>query len=409
MQKPKISVYSYNKHDKYQGGAMGLDPSKFNVNDRKFRAVMAQVITLLVVVGFAAYLVHNTLVNLEAKHIQTGFSYLSDASGISIGESLIPYESSYSWGYVVLVGSLNTLQVAITSIILCTIFGVILGLGRLSTNFFVARSSTAIVEGLRNLPLALQLIVWYAVLGNALPDWSAAWQPIHGLLLSKGGISFPSPVASTALVGLWIGLATAILVSIVWWRIAKGIHRQTSRELPVFWPSLAALILLPLIGKAFGGWQMDWSFPTVTEGSLEGGFGLSSELLALTIGLSIYTATYVAEVVRAGIQSVSFGQTEAARALGLSKGKIVRLVVLPQAMRVIIPPTLNQYLNVTKNSSLAYLVGYPDLVSLVYTGINQTGQAIEGIAVMMAIFLTISLVVSLLLNWLNARSQLVSR
>ena len=382
---------------------------KFSLDNRQFRAVLSQAVTLLLVIGFVYYLIHNTLVNLEAKHIRTGFAYLGDSSGISIGESLIPYDSSRSWGFVILVGSLNTLQVAITSIILCTIFGVLLGLGRLSSNFFVSRCSTVIVEGLRNLPIALQLIFWYAILGNVLPDWSAAMEPIPGFLLSKGGLRMPSPVMSPALLGFWIGLLVAMNSAVVWWRYAKRHHRETSRELPVLLPVLAGLVLLPLLGTALGGWRVAWSIPVMTDGSMDGGFGLSSELLALTFGLSIYTATYVAEVVRAGILSVPQGQVEAARALGLSRGKITRLVVLPQAMRLIIPPTLNQYLNVTKNSSLAYLVGYPDLVSLVYTGINQTGQAIEGIAVMMAIFLTISLTVSLLLNWVNSRAQLVTR
>ncbi|MCX8501640.1 MAG: ABC transporter permease subunit [Alphaproteobacteria bacterium] len=381
----------------------------FSLNNRQFRAILTQVVTLVLVVGFVFYLIHNTLNNLEAKHIRTGFAYLGASSGISIGESLIAYDSSYSWGFVVLVGSLNTLQVALSSIILCTVMGVLLGLGRLSTNFFVARTSTVIVEGLRNLPNALQLIFWYAILGNLLPDWSAALEPIPGFLLSKGGMRTPSPVLSPALIGFWLGLLVAIIGAILWWQYAKRHHRQTSRELPVLLPVMLGLVLVPLLGSALGGWRIEWSFPVLTDGSMDGGFGLSTELLALTFGLSIYTSTYVAEVVRAGILSVPQGQVEAARALGLPRGKITRLVVLPQAMRLIIPPTLNQYLNVTKNSSLAYLVGYPDLVSLVYTGINQTGQAIEGIAVMMAIFLTISLTVSLLLNWLNSRAQLVTR
>jgi general L-amino acid transport system permease protein len=376
---------------------------------RAARAVLYQVIALGVI-GFAIwFLAHNTVQNMRVRGIQSGFDFLTSPAGFDIGELMVPYESNDPYWRAFIVGIMNTLRVAVLGIVLSTIIGTMLGIGRFSNNAIVRGLCYAYVELFRNVPVLLQLLMWYLFMNTALPGVGDQ-KSIAGLFfVSNGGLSYPVPVW-----GLGQGLATlGVLVggalAIAWARRAKRLFEQTGQPRPVLWPTLALMVGGALVGWIVGGAPTDWNVPKMGNFAIEGGSSLTPEFMSVLFGLTLYTASYIAEVVRAGIASVPRGQGEAAGALGLSRGQQMRLVSLPQAMRVIIPPLTNQYLNLTKNSSLAVAIGYPDVVSIANTSLNQTGRAIECIAIIMLVYLTTSLGTSALMNWYNKRAAIKER
>ena len=382
--------------------------SRWSWRSQAFRGLVYQLLAITVIGSALWLLARNTMTNMEARGIQSGFDFLTQAAGFDIGETPIPYDSGQGYWRAFLVGLANTLRVAVVGIFLTTILGTLLGVGRFSRNALVRGICTAYVELFRNIPVLLQLFLWYILLTEFLPD---SWEPLQAgsFFLSKGGLSFPAPIWAfghlTGLLGIVLGCVVAAA-----YRRRNQRHFEATGELR---GSLWVVILLVLGGGALGwllgGAPASFDVPVKGDFAIEHGAAVTPEFLTVLLGLTMYTAAFVAEVVRAGISSVSAGQSEAASALGLSKGQTMRLVMLPQALRVIIPPLTNQYLNLTKNSSLAVAVGYPDIVSVTNTALNQTGRAVECIAIVMAIYLTTSLATSLLMNWYNTRSAIKER
>jgi general L-amino acid transport system permease protein len=353
------------------------------------------------VVLLGAYLVSNTLANLESRNIATGFGFLWREAGFGVSESPIEYSPADNYARVLLVGLLNTLKVSIIGIVLATVIGTIAGIARLSRNWLVARFATVYVESLRNIPVLLQLFFWYALISEALPAPRSALNPLPGVFLSGRGLKFPEPVWQTTHLLMLLALLAGIGAA---WSISQwaSVRRERTGQLfPSIQVGVGLIVGLPLLTWVLGGAPTAMDIPVLRGFNFEGGLTVTPEFAALLVGLVLYTGAFIAEIVRGGILAVSHGQTEAALALGLSRGQVLRLIILPQALRVIIPPLTSQYLNLTKNSSLAVAIGYPDLVSTANTAINQTGQAVEGIAVIMAVYLTISLSISAFMNWYN--------
>ncbi|PPQ27414.1 amino acid ABC transporter permease [Rhodopila globiformis] len=377
--------------------------------DRRFRAIVWQVLIVGVVGAILWYLIGNTNANLAARHIATGFGFLHRVAGIPIGESLLPYNPSVdTYGRALLVGVVNTLEVSLIGIVLATILGTLVGIGRLSRNWLLAKLTAVYVETLRDIPLLLQLLFWYTLL-QGLPPPKRAWSLGHAAFVSNRGIVLPLLHWQPAHTAALAAFAAGVLGTALWARHARARQDATGVR-PRVWPVAAALLLiLPLLAWAALGAPFAVEVPVLRGFNFRGGLTLTPEFFALLLGLVVYTAAYVAEIVRAGIQAIPRGQWEAAEALGLRHGQVLRLVILPQALRVIVPPMTSQYLNLAKNSSLAVAIGYQDIVSVADTTLNQTGQAIEGIAVIMAVYLTISLSISLFMNWYNARIALVER
>lgn len=383
--------------------------SAFSWRSKQARGIIYQVLVL----GFIAFmvwlLVSNTLANMKARGIQSGFDFLTQPAGFDIGEQWIGFESNQPYWRAFLAGTVNTLRVAIIGVVLTTILGTLLGIGRFSRNALVRGICYGYVECFRNIPVLLQLLMWYLLFTEYLPQIDEALHVANWLYLSKNGISFPSLVWQTghtlAVVGLFVGAAAAFGYA----KFARKSFELTGRAKPVLWVSLALLLAGAFLGWLAGGAPFQWDMPKITETQVEGGGALSPEYLAVLLGLVLYTSAFVAEVVRGGIASVSLGQHEASASLGLSQGLSMRLVVLPQALRVIIPPMTNQFLNLTKNSSLAVAVGYPDVVSIANTSLNQTGRAVECIVIIMAIYLTTSLLTSGFMNWFNVRAAIKER
>ncbi|MEO6364234.1 MAG: ABC transporter permease subunit, partial [Caldimonas sp.] len=328
---------------------------------------------------------------MEVRGIQSGFDFLPQAAGFDIGETMIPYDPSQSYGRAIWVGVLNTLRVAVIGIVFATVLGVLVGVGRFSRNALVRGLCYCYVELFRNVPILLQLLMWYLLFVDVLPPPQTAWNVADLFFLSKGGFSFPVPVWTAGHGWLALGLLAGIGVG-AWWRHrARRIFELSGREPNRWLVPVAAVLGLGFVGWLAGGAPRSWAVPEQLAFMVDGGISATPEFMAVLIGLVMYTASFIAEVVRAGIQSVSHGQTEAGNALGLTRRMQMRLVVLPQALRVIIPPLTNQYLNLTKNSSLAVVIGYPDVVSIANTTLNQTGRAVECIAIIMAVYLCTSL------------------
>jgi general L-amino acid transport system permease protein len=373
------------------------------------RGIAYQVLAVALVGAGAWYLAHNTFVNLRAHGIRSGFDFLSDPAGFDIGEAPIPYQPSDPYWKAIGVGLLNTLRVAVIGIVATTVLGTLVGIGRASRNALLRGLCYAYVELFRNVPLLLQLIMWYLLLTEVLPPISEAIRLAPGVYLSKSGMSFPWPVwehgHATAASGALAGLMAAWVYR---WR-ARARFDRTGQSSPSVLPGVALVVAGALAGWAAGGAPATFDVPVRGEATIEGGAALTPEFLSLLIGLVIYTGTFVAEVVRAGIRAVPQGQIEAAASLGLSRWQQMRLVVLPQALRVIIPPLTNQYLNLTKNSSLAVAIGYPDVVSITNTTINQTGRSVECIAVIMIVYLGLSLVTAALMGWYNRQVAIRER
>ncbi len=378
-------------------------------SDPVFRSLVWQVVIVGGVIALGWYLAANTSRNLTARRIATGFGFLQRTAGIPIGESLIPYNPDVdTYGRALVIGILNTLKVAVVGIVLATVAGTLIGIARLSKNWLLAKLAAIYVETLRDLPVLLQLLFWYALL-QALPAPRQSLRLGDWVFLSNRGIKIPTLIWDPAY--LWVVLAflAGLAATLVWSRRTARVQEATGQR-PRTWPAaVGLLVVLPLAVWGALGAPFDGEKPVLRGFNFTGGLTLTPEYAALVIGLSVYTAAYIAEIVRAGIQSIPQGQWEAAGALGLRHGVTLRKIVLPQALRVIIPPMTSQYLNLTKNSSLAVAIGFQDVVSIASTTLNQTGQAIEGIAVIMAVYLTISLSISLFMNWYNARIALVER
>ena len=385
-------------------------PKKKNWSWRSqaFRGLIYQIIAIGAVGLGVWWLASNTMHNMQVRGIQSGFDFLKGPAGFDIGESLYPIDSSQPYWQAFLVGLTNTLRVAIIGIILTTILGTLLGVGRFSRNALVRGLCYAYVEFFRNVPVLLQFLMWYLLFTEVLPAAQEAWT-LGPLFLSKGGLSFPIPVWESG--HLWgaIGLLAGAVLAFVYRSWAYRQFEATGKIKSMLWVPLAIFLVTGLTGWLAGGAPADFNAPVKGEFSIENGGSLTPEFLSVLIGLTVYTAAFVAEVVRAGISSVARGQGEAAAALGLNQGQSMQLVQLPQALRVIIPPMTNQFLNLTKNSSLAVAIGYPDVVSIANTALNQTGRAVECIAIVMLVYLTTSLTTSLLMNWYNARSAIKER
>ena len=381
------------------------------INDPKVRSIAYQVILCAIIVFLAYSAVRNAIDNLARARIASGFGFWNQTAGFDISQTLIEYSANAgTYGRAFWVGLLNTLLVAILGIIGATILGFLVGIARLSRNFLIAKLSSGYVELVRNVPLLLQLLFWYNAVLKALPDLRDSWAIGGSIFLNNRGFFAPSPIFQSGISIVVAAFAIAVIGAIAYRGWARKKQMATGQQSPIALVALGLIIGLPLIAFFIAGMPATLEFPVAGRFNIRGGMEILPELVALLIGLVIYTAAFIAEVVRAGILAVSKGQTEAAGALGLRGGQTLKLVVVPQAMRVIIPPLTSQYLNLTKNSSLAVFVGYPDLVQI-FTGtvLNQTGQAVEVVMITMAVYLTISLVTSLVMNWYNARIALVER
>ena len=382
--------------------------NRWSWRSQAFRALVYQVLAVGVIALIVWFLAHNTATNMRQRGIQSGFGFLLGTAGFDIGESLYAFDSGESYLQAYLVGVTNTLRVAILGMVLTTLLGTLLGIGRFSRNALVRGLCRIYVEIFRNIPLLLQLLMWYLFFTEVLPAATEAWT-LGPLFLSKGGLTFPIPVWASGHAWAAWGLLAGVCAGWLWRGRARRRFEETGLPQSMFWAPLVWVFIGAFVGWLLGGAPTEINAPIKGEFAIENGGALTPEFLALLVGLTIYTAAFVAEVVRGGIQSVSLGQAEAASALGLSQGQSMRLVMLPQALRVIIPPMTNQYLNLTKNSSLAVAIGYPDVVSIANTAINQTGRAVECIALIMLVYLSTSLLTSLLMNWYNARAAIKER
>lgn len=386
------------------------EPSRGSfINDPKIRGIFFQVLVVVLLVAGVWWIAHNVIDNLTRLRIASGFGFLKGRAGFDISESAIAYSSDSTYGRAILVGLLNTVIVAIVGIITATIIGFVIGIGRLSKNWLIRKICTVYVEVFRNIPPLLAIFFWYSGVLAVLPAPRDSINLPFGSFLNQRGFYFPRAVWGD---GSWlIFVALLVGIAMAWFVARKARQRQmaTGQQFPVFWTSAALIVGLPLLAYALSGFPLSFDYPKQSTFNLTGGFQVRPEFLSLYLALSCYTAAFIAEIVRAGIRGVSAGQTEAAGALGLRSGSILRLVVVPQAMRIVIPPLTSQYLNLTKNSSLAIAIGYPDLTATAGTVLNQTGQAVEGVVIMMVIYLAISLLTSLVMNWFNAKMALVER
>ena len=379
------------------------------LNDPDKRAVLYQIGVAAMVALLGYYLISNTLANLERQAIATGFGFVEKESAFEIGETLISYSAADTYGKALLVGALNTLLVSFIGIILTVVLGTFIGIARLSTNWLVSRLAAAYIEVFQDIPVLLQLFFWYAFFYEMLPSPRQALNPFNGLFLCNRGMIFAIPEYHPAFKYMAFAFLAGCVLIFVMRRWTRKRQALTGQSFPLFSTSVALLVGLPLAAWLLGGMPTAMSMPELKGFNFRGGLSVSPEFSALLLGLVLYTAAFVAEVVRAGIQSVSHGQSEAAMAIGLKPGQVLNLVILPQALRVIIPPLTSQMLNLTKNSSLAVAIGYPDFVSVAGTTINQTGQAMEGVALIMAVYLCFSLATSAFMNWYNKKMKLVER
>jgi general L-amino acid transport system permease protein len=381
------------------------------LNDARVRGLIFQIIVAVLLALIAAFIVINTTRNLQRLGIASGFDFLWATAGFDIGVRLIPYEITSTYGRAFLVGLVNTLTVAAAGIVLATILGLILGILRLSRNWLVAKLAAVYVELARNIPLLLQIFFWYfAIVLGTLPALRQSLAIFDMFFVNNRGVYMPRPILQP---GAWVipaALGVGIVAAVLLYRWAKRRQERTGERFPALRFGLLLIVALPILAAALAGFPVEWQFPVLKGFNFNGGMVIQPEFVALLLALTLYTAGFIGEIVRAGIQSVSHGQTEAAYALGLRPGATLRLVIIPQALRVIVPPLTSQYLNITKNSSLAVAIGYPELVS-VFAGtvLNQTGQAVEVIVITMLVYMTISLIISVFMNWYNRRIALVER
>ena len=384
------------------GGSLLYDPA--------FRGMAFQVILVVAVVALVWWITGNTIENLKAANIASGFDFMSNRAGFDIAQKPIDYTIDDSHGRAFLVSLINTLIVAVLGIALATVFGFLIGIARLSRNWLLARVALVYVEIFRNVPLLLQLLFWYKAVLSVLPGPRQGYQLPFGSNLSNRGLILPRAIFEDGFGYVLAALVVALAASFGLRRWARLRQAETGQIFPAGLASAGLIIGTPLAVFLVLGLPLSFEYPELQGFNFLGGFTILPELAALLLGLTIYTAAYIAEIVRAGIMAISHGQTEAAHALGLRAGPTMRLVIVPQAMRVIIPPLTSQYLNLTKNSSLAVAIGYPDLVA-VFAGstLNITGRAVEVIFMTMGVYLTLSLATAAFMNWFNARVALVER
>lgn len=375
----------------------------------RVRGVFYQLVVFVAVVGLIYWIVGNTITNLQRANIASGFGFLSGRAGFDVSQSLIPYSSDSTYGRALLVGLLNTLYVAVLGIFAASIIGFLIGVGRLSQNWLIRKVCMVYVEIFRNIPPLLVIFFWYFGVLSVLPQARESVALPFGTYLNNRGFFFPGIIwgerAWMAGLALIVGIISALLVA--WW--SRRRRMETGQPFHTVSVVLGLIVGLPLLALIFTGFPISFDFPQLGTFNLTGGSQVKPEFLALLLALSFYTAAFIAEIVRAGVLGVNKGQSEAAFALGLRQSATTRLVIVPQAMRIIIPPLSSQYLNLMKNSSLAIAIGYPDLVAIGGTILNQTGQSIEVVAIWMVIYLGISLFTSGLMNWFNAKMALVER
>ncbi len=371
-------------------------------NNPKVRSLAIQALVLLALIGFFAFIINNTTENMKARGIASGFEFLEQTAGFSISQTLIDYEEADSYGRAFWVGLLNTILISGIGIVFATLFGFIIGISRLSSNWLISRMATAYIEILRNIPLLLQILFWYIAVLRALPRARQSLSLFDTVFLNVRGLYLPKPIFEEGFALILYVLLAAFVIIILLTRWARKRQELTGQQFPVFWTSVGLLIFLPLVAAAIRDFPMSWNYAVLKGFNFKGGLRVMPEFVAMLFSLSLYTAAFIGEIVRAGIMAVNKGQTEASYALGLHPGQTLRLVVIPQALRVIIPPLTSQYLNLTKNSSLAVAIAYPDLVHVFAgTALMQTGQAVEILGITMACYLSLSLLISLFMNWYN--------
>ena len=377
--------------------------------DERHRSLIVQFVTVGVVAATLAFFAYNASVNMARQGIASGFGFLSREAGFGIGVTPIEYSPADTYARALLVGILNTLIVAGVGCVLTTILGTVIGIARLSSNLLLRQITLWYIEIMRNTPLLIQLIIWWDLLRISAPGPRQAWQILPGVFISNRGLTFPVVQWQAAHLWMLAALIVGILATGAVSRWAKARRERTGAPFHTVWAGVALIVGLPLLVFLALGAPLGVDAPKLAGFNFEGGQSITPEFAALLFGLVAFTSAFVAEIVRGGIQAVSWGQTEAAAALGLRRGQVLRLVVLPQAVRVIIPPMTSEYLSLTKNSSLAVFVGFQELTSISNTIMNQTGQAIEGITLLMAVYLTISLAISVFMNWFNRYVALVDR
>lgn len=378
------------------------------LNDIAFRGIAYQVLLAAGILILVYFLYINVVANLERQRIATGFAFLWEAAGFDIGEFVIPYDSEDSYGRALWIGILNTLTVSACGIVLASILGIMMGIARVSQNWLASTLASTYVEAARNVPVILHVIFWGTVIRN-LPRPRQALMPFEGLILSNRGFTFGVPVANPAY--FWVGVAfvAGLIGAFCFSRWAERRRERTGKFIAKLWPVIGLVLGLPLLTWLVFGAPLVWDIPALKGFNFRGGATISPEFMALLVGITVYTGAFIAEIVRAGIQSVPIGQIEAAKAIGLRPSFVMRYVIFPQALRVIVPPTTSQYLSLTKNSSLGVLIGYPDLVNIGNTTLNQTGQAVEAISIMMIVYLSISLTISLSMNIYNRFVEIKER
>lgn len=393
-----------------QMSVRGEEPARVSwVNDPKTRGIVFQVVVAVALIGFIYWIIGNTSENLRRANIASGFAFLNGRSGFDLSQSLIPYSSNSTFMRAIIVGLLNTLLVAVTGIITATIVGFLIGIGRLSGNWLIARICTVYVEIFRNLPPLLVIFFWYVGVLSVLPGPRQSVDLPLGGMINNRGLYLPRLLTEP---GFWLvpaAFVLGIVLTIFFIRWGRRRQMATGQVFPGFRVGLGLILGLPILAFVVSGMPATLEYPEMAGFNIRGGQVVLPEFLSLYLALSLYTASFIAEIVRAGVLGVAKGQSEAAYSLGLSPRRTLRLVVVPQAMRIIIPPLTSQYLNLTKNSSLAIAVGYADLVAIGQTTMNQTGQAIEVVAIWIVVYLGLSLITSAFMNWYNAKMALVER
>ncbi|MFB9952012.1 amino acid ABC transporter permease [Rhizobium puerariae] len=379
------------------------------IYDPKFRGIFFQALTLLIVIAAGWWIFDNTAANLARSGTASGYGFLRGRAGFDIGQALIPYTSDSTYGRAILVGFLNTVLVAVLGIATATIVGFVVGLGRLSKNWLIAKLCTLYVEVFRNIPVLLIIFFWYKGVLDSLPQVRDSIALPFNVFLNNRGLAFPRPIWGD---GAWlipVAFVVGILATAAMARWAKRRQAETGKQFHTIWTGIGLIAGLPILAFLVMGAPLTFDLPIAGRFNLTGGARILPEFVALYVALSLYTASFIAEVIRAGIRGVAKGQGEASFALGLQPSQATRLVVVPQAMRIIIPPLTSQYLNLTKNSSLGVAIGFPELFSTTSTTLNQTGQAVEAISIMLTVYLAISIATSVFMNWFNAKMALVER
>ena len=388
---------------------LGKSHKTYFWNDEKTRGILYQIITAALTALLGYYLISNVQNNMERQSIASGFGFVEKEAAFEIGETSIEYSAADTYGRALIVGVINTLKVSFIGMVLTTILGTFIGICTLSSNWLVSKLGTLYVELFQNIPVLLQLFFFYALFYESFPGPRQALHPLPGLFISNRGVDYAVPAVHEAHSWMFWAFTLACVVLFFVNRWANKRQERTGEQFPLFWPGLGFLIGLPLLVWALLGAPTKMDVPVLTGFNFKGGMNVSPEFSALLLGLVLYTASFIAQIVRAGIQSISHGQTEAAMSVGLKQKHVLKLVIFPQALRVIVPPLTSQLLNLTKNSSLAVAIGYPDFVSVTGTTINQTGQAVEGVALMMIVYLAFSLSTSVFMNWYNRKIAIIER